>query len=363
MISKNLVYSSIPGCDFLVDKMDTARKRDHDMFVLNKTQRVVYESVYPHPRCGVSGNPMKIMNPAGFEIPDYRVIKDDFVAVTDLRSAQVAEIVSQDDLPITVFWSGGIDSTLILAAMIKNWNTALRKRVVVKLNNASYLENPWFFDKVIQQHFQYTNDQVRYQQCYCLTGNIADSLWVQADFLELLSHLPGARTKNIKTHPDDLLDWVSFKSNRGHAEWLYQLVMTNSKESGIDLIDYEDFYWWLNFNFYYSGQHFKLLQQLQAAQLSTNDWEKYQQNNITWFHSDQYQLWSMNNRSNGVKFDGSVRSYKMPAKRYIFSVDKNPWYRDYKTKTGSPMLRPHHETTRGKKLVALYEDGEAVFSR
>jgi len=59
----------------------------------------------------------------------------------------------------------------------------------------------------------------------------------------------------------------------------------------------------------------------------------YFRNATPWFLSKEYQVWSIQDQKN--KFDGTVQSYKMSAKEYIYEVDKNEYYRDYKTKVTS----------------------------
>ena len=69
--------------------------------------------------------------------------KISFDEATDMRADQIAACVSEDtNLPIWVMWSGGIDSTVILSAIIKHWPDHLKERVVVKMNYSSRLENP-----------------------------------------------------------------------------------------------------------------------------------------------------------------------------------------------------------------------------
>jgi hypothetical protein len=43
----------------------------------------------------------------------------------------------------------------------------------------------------------------------------------------------------------------------------------------------------------------------------------------------------MVNNNNGTKIKKSILSYKTVAKEYIYSVDKNEWYRTFKTKLES----------------------------
>ena len=58
---------------------------------------------------------------------------------------------------------------------------------------------------------------------------------------------------------------------------------------------------------------------------------------------------------NGSKFDGTLRSYKLAAKEYIYNFDKNQYYRDYKTK----VMSQYSMNTTNNKLVnigAIYDD-------
>ena len=44
-----------------------------------------------------------------------------FDDITNLRALEIESYQSSTGLPIIIFWSGGIDSTLILSAIIKNF--------------------------------------------------------------------------------------------------------------------------------------------------------------------------------------------------------------------------------------------------
>ena len=56
---------------------------------------------------------------------------------------------------------------------------------------------------------------------------------------------------------------------------------------------------------------------------------------VNWFNDEDYQRWSMVNNNNGTKIKNSILSYKTVAKDYIYSVDKNDWYKTFKTKIES----------------------------
>lgn len=57
---------------------------------------------------------------------------------------------------------------------------------------------------------------------------------------------------------------------------------------------------------------------------------------FNWFHSEDYQKWSMVNNNNGQKIRGiTASSYKWSAREYIHAYDKNDWYFKYKLKVSS----------------------------
>jgi hypothetical protein len=223
------------------------------------------------------------------------------------------------------------------------------------MNNSSIFENPWFYDKVIKANGMTCTASIDHWQSYvCITGNPADSLWIQSDIVEMESVWPGSSQWSLSKRKDTLIQWIAHKSSQDLALWFYDLVVDGSRQAGITLDTMEDFYWWWYFNFGYTGLIYKDLGKDQHLG-SVIDLAQWNRQHLGWYHNREYQLWSAHNRSNGVKISGTVRSYKWPAKCYIHDLDKNSWYRDYKTKTGSgnPYL---------KNIVkAVYDDGSMIF--
>jgi hypothetical protein len=279
----------------------------------------------------------------------------DFAETTNSRALQLVNHVDSLDLPVVVSWSGGIDSTVILAALVKNWPPSLLDRVVVKMNSASYFENPWFFDRIIVPHkFKIQQTLDNWETCFMLTGSCADSLWVQADVVELEIIWPGSSQWSMIDRKDVIIQWISQKSSWDTAHVLYDMVLESSQRAGLNLTTIEDFYWWWNFNFVYTGQLYKYLNDYQSSS-SKIDLAAWHHQHLGWYHSDAYQSWSAWNRSNGVKINKTVRSYKWPAKQYIYEVDGNHWYRDYKTKMAS------NQKTGNRRLIrALWNDGSVL---
>lgn len=319
------------------------------------SQGIVYETFLPFARAGQAPNAWGLTADTCASLPNiHRAFSWDWAEVTDRRAMDVAAATAQDDLPIYVFWSGGIDSTVILAALLRNWSREQLDRVIVVMNNASYYENSWFFNRCVRNTLRYQEAiQQDWTTSWLINGYPGDTIWVQADILEIDRWRPGTYQQKLATSADHLLTWLSWKSDAAYARWLLEMIMANSASVGIELQDCEDFYWWLNFNFIFAGELYKAFQYKRTCHSDRADLACYYERSIAWFSSHDYQLWSVQNRSNGVKYQGNPRSYKMPAKKYIFAVDKNAWYRDYKTKmSSSRIVYPN-------TVLAIWDDGKA----
>lgn len=345
--SKNLIYRSI-------DTDSSDQCPEISRLITACLSGIFYEPWLPSDRSRTSRWGLTTMPQDRF--PDLdQSYRYDFAETTDRRSLELAHKVSEHDLPVVVYWSGGIDSTVVLTALIKNWPRALRDRIIVLMNHSSIFENPWFYDKIIRANGMVTTANIdRWQPYVLVTGNPADSLWIQSDIVEMEAVWPGSSQWSVDTHKDILIKWIAHKSSLDLALWFYDLVVDGAKQAGIVLYTMEDFYWWWNFNFGYTGQIYKYLGKYQHFG-SVIDLAQWNQQHLGWYHTRDYQLWSANNRSNGVKINGTVRSYKWPAKCYIYDLDRNSWYRDYKTKTGSG--NPYVKNT----LKAVYDDGSMIF--
>ena len=70
-------------------------------------------------------------------------------SVTDQRSWDLLAVLRREQCRLAVLWSGGIDSTIALAAIVKNWGPADLAQVDVVMNTSSYYENPVFYQQAI----------------------------------------------------------------------------------------------------------------------------------------------------------------------------------------------------------------------
>jgi hypothetical protein len=341
----NLIYTSADHA--------TIKSDDHEYTLLecNKS-KIIYEKFAGFDRINDDDNTFGLRLFDKFRAPELTSVQPiTFEQATDVTAMQLAALMEKSDLPIAVHWSGGIDSTLVLAGMIKNFNLALRNQVVVVMNNASYFENPYFFEQVIKPNFRYTSDYpYTWDNAIIINGDPADKLWIHANIIEIELEYKNVFDRSM-TNPGILIEWMTKRSSKEFAHWLLEYVQQSARKAQIVLENYSDFFWWINFALFYQGCAFTSF--CRSYNGSSTHWKNYNKNFFVWFNTDIYQQWSVYAQRTQEKFTGSITSYKMPAKDYIFDVDKNNWYKTYKTKSGSGKF----QKTLILPVTSIYSDG------
>jgi hypothetical protein len=300
----------------------------------------------------------------GFSMPDYDpLFCKSWQEVTDERCTWLRQ--NHFDRPWVIAWSGGIDSTTILASVIKNLPKCDFKNITVACNRFGIWENPRFFLEFVQPNFDIMDSSSMIDLAtleannYIFSGEPGDQLFAGAISMPMMtgndiSYLE----KNIISDSDLLIDYVAKSPKnpsddppgREFAEWYYQTMINSIRDTGIPVETFHDMLWWSYFNFCWTDAKLRKLQ--------LGNWYKfsnavtYLDKFIHWFDSDDYQRWSMVHNSHGEKYGNTVGDYKLAAKRYIFDVDKNQYYLKYKTKTNSGNYQWEHR----KKFYCITDD-------
>lgn len=345
--------------DYPLEQLDAELQVDLDEFntyAFWSRHEILFGLYLQYPR---NVRPKQFTSGVDTSVPDYTQYSTiGFDEATDRRAQQLIDKLSANDLPILIFWSGGIDSTLIVAAVYKNFPKEMRDRVIVVMNNSSYIENPVFFERIIKPTFRYTSvPEHNFTNANVLHGDLADTLWLQGNIVTASAYL-NILDDNVKQDPSNIIKLFTSKTGvtEGKAHWALDFLVDNAKISNVELTTTADVVWWANFILQYETMCNKRLDGIPLDQISKETIDLYFQNFNQWYMSDLYQVWSIQAQFNRMKFDNSVRSYKMPAKEYIFDVDNNQYYRDYKTKMKSPYLYFPKEKT----PFVIYENGTVI---
>jgi hypothetical protein len=308
--------------------------------------------------------------PPGFEMPKYDPsFNKTFDEISQTRAREVAELINTKNQKFVVMYSGGFDSTVIMAALIKNLTPEELKNVSVCANGHSMIENPMFWKRFIWNKFKiYDSATHKYDDLIELglrpiTADEGDCIFGTASFLELqqnyefyldqVSESSKAHLANLKskmTSPDvhyseykDLIiaHWSTASAPDLGAAW-YDKFEKNIKTATVPVQSLHDYYWWILFNIKWVSCAVRIsvfLNDRLDYGTVINDWA------VNWFNSVDYQQWSMVNNNNGEKIEYGPTTYKMAARKYIHDLDKNDWYYHFKLKLGSlgPNVMYHQE--------------------
>lgn len=298
--------------------------------------------------------------PPGFEMPEYDPSFNlSFEEITDLRAAEIKRLINEKNQKFVVMYSGGLDSTVVMSALIKNLSIEELKNVSVCANGHSMIENPIFWKKFIWNKFKiYDSAQFKYDDLIELglrpiTADEGDCIFGTMSFLELQQNyeyylnqtsadsrnkLSGLKNKmasadvHYSEYKDLIIKHWSIPSNPKLGESWYEKFEKNIRTSKVPIVSLHDYYWWILFNIKWVSCAIRIsvfLNDRLDYGTVINEWA------VNWFASKEYQLWSMVNNNNEEKIINGPTTYKMAARNYIYDLDKNEWYYYFKLKLGS----------------------------
>lgn len=297
------------------------------------------------PRRGTWSTPWPYRIVPEFAMPKYDPnFKVSFAEVSDSRAADIRTSIS-DGNRILVYYSGGIDSTIVLAALIRNLSDLELKQVSVCLNGDSIIENPNFYKKFIKGKMNVLDSaKHKYNESLRngyrpINGDTGDAIFGTEVGIQLYYNMGINSFANKELHFSKFADGIidHFNIGMGHnpdfGRLLYQKLVMNIETSDVPIHTLHDFFWWIIFCTRY--MHCALRSStIYNTETGSLEWS-IREGIINWFNHENYQLWSMNNNNVGEKIGNSLSTYKMAGRRYIYELDKNEWYFKYKFKLSS----------------------------
>ena len=252
--------------------------------------------------------------------------------------------------PIELFWSGGIDSSGALIALLetKSKNDVFN----IRYTQDSIDEFPLMWEKMVKDK----NDPLSHKEM------LDDSLFENHDIIKVTGECgdqcfgSDALHKNLHRHDDDwetIFSWskdeifhnqpVELRNNISEEEFIQrkvaisEILFDNVDDAAIEVKTIFDLYWWMNFCFKWQDVDSRMI----FTFSSTAEWKS----TISFFNTENFQKWSIVNHD--IKHGGTWETYKQPAKEYINKYIKDETYR--KNKTKEPSLN---------KVLAGSVDGE-----
>jgi hypothetical protein len=287
-------------------------------------------------RSGVMKTPMKVELLPHMKIPEYRIFEKSYEQICDDRAKEILNQCEQNNKKLAVMYSGGIDSTLVLCSILKVATKKQLNMVVVLLSSESIIENKNFYYQYIIKNFECVSSYkfpyyLGNDEYLFISGENADQLFGSQvcgqfaygkDYNILLNPI-----ENMEGHIIDFFNKRLSTSHKKYKEGIFNIFKKIVEKSPIEIDNVYKFFWWINFTTKWQSVYVRLLP------FSNNIGNiKLQENYTTFYCTEEFQLWSLNNSNSFVK--DTIDSVKYISKDYIYNFNKDLDYLK-KPKVGS----------------------------
>jgi hypothetical protein len=298
-----------------------------------------------------------------YALPPLVAIPDKFNDIVDERALELNAIAKIQNKRIVIWWSGGIDSTLVLAAFVKNLSAEDLQRVSVLLSSESIEEHPQFYKNIIRNkihcipylEFKLTNDTLN--NSIVLSGDPADCLFGPS--VSMYSHLisegrhllPFNDNRKLIANTIEMrsLEQIKRGNLEGFGKWYVDKISDNILDVAPDGVEtIADWWWWhyINFKWEFSISRPMMRRRVDGIELAPIDDVNVQSFiQYTFFNTARFQQWSYTNLKNLI--GNSLSNHKKAARDYIYELDQDEVYRDTKIKRESV---PYHDNSKIRRL-------------
>ena len=323
-------------------------------------------------RQGTFTTPWSATTSALYAPPELIYINDKFDDIVNDRVIELNQIAKSQKKKILIQWSGGIDSTLVLSAFIKNLSPQDLENVSVVMTINSILENYDFYITQIKDKLKcvqwldiiITNDFL--EQNMLLHGDPADCLLGPSIMMYEKLMVDGRHLLPFKDNVDLIAKTIDSKKISlikqlaipGFSRWYTEKITNNLLEVAPEHVrTVADWWWWHYFNFKWQ---FSLMRPIirrkvdHAVNIPLHPEILQDYLDTAFFNTARFQQWSYSNLPNLV--GNSIANHKRQAKEYIFELDKNQTYLDYKVKTESMPVYDNPREMRGTLIRPIVYD-------
>lgn len=290
-------------------------------------------------RTGTFDIPLKIHELDFLKIPQFEYNNTSFEDITDERAEQLFQHAKNTNRKIAIMYSGGIDSTTVVCSFIRTrTKEELKQHFVILMSEISIEENPTFAEKFIFKYFN-VSSSFRYtsflgnDDYILVSGENADQLFGSQVNDTLAEEYRDYKWlfEPIKTTEDKIISYFKWKlhGSKERSKFLYDTFTNLCSAAPIPIDTAYNFFWWINFTTKWQSVYVRMIP---FSHNISN--VKLEENYTTFFYTQKYQLWSMNNYHNFLAESREQHTVKWPAKKYISTVTLDNDY-DRKKKIGS----------------------------
>jgi len=318
------------------------------------------------------GFPYSVLDP----LPDFnQPFELSFRDLADQRAHELLALSEKRNEPLVVFWSGGIDSTLVLTVLIQAG--ADRSNLRILYSDSSIEEYPLFFEKVIRDRLdsEILHELITYEidNGISVTGELGDQVFgllltslnedgtdhqsLSDDYQPWFLHrLAQGYQSMLSIHArDDIAEYFHHGKPIDVAKKVFEYLEPQLEKSPISIRSVHDLLWWIQMSMKWQP---KSLEDIGGIQNGVQS-ESIQH----FFQTPEFQLWSHQNYREAI--GENWLSYKWHAKEIIREFTGDDQYAETKTKHNSKQ----HVTQdvpgavlKRKNYKAMRHDGQLITS-
>lgn len=272
-----------------------------------------------------------------FPMPTLRPIRKTFEEICNERAEELLARADMLGLPLNVFYSGGIDSTLLLISLLKNATPEQRDRLIVLLSEESIRENPLFYQDHIRGKLQVDSmNSFSYllgTDRMFVGGEHNDQLFGSDMMGKLISRFGTSVIQQAYNRDIFETFFTEILNEKEGALFYVELFEHLMESSPIEIRTNQDYLWWINFSLKWQTVFMRMICRVTPRNAHRIDSSYISTHYNQFYNTEDFQLWSMNNPDKKIK--DRWNTYKWICKDIIFDYTKDAHYRDNKIKRGS----------------------------
>jgi hypothetical protein len=263
-----------------------------------------------------------------------------FADISVERAQQIIDMNKE----IVIAYSGGIDSTFVLIQFLKLLTNTSRITLIMDQNGIK--ENPTFY----HEHIKNKLNIITLDSYHARFKPTADQVMVSGDQIPQIFNC--TLSSILDNRFSDWKPWAIKNFDSVHkAQWFLETIDPWLKKAPFEITTIFDYAWWAGFSLRWDNSR--------CRQLKWNDsYDKtiYDNNVLSFFRTDDYQLWSIFNHDKKIKT--TPESFKYVMKDDIFNFDGNQDYYDSKTSYPSNGLGMNKDSSfdSSRKIEVLYNN-------
>jgi hypothetical protein len=267
-------------------------------------------------------------------LPRFKPVARTYHEICLNRARNLMAYAKEHDQTITVLYSGGVDSTLVLTSFLSVCSEDdLRSHLLVLLDDNSISENPNFYWNYVRKlNKEPSNRFPRYiglPSHHIVSGECNDQLFGSAAGHKFT--LRGVNMINMPAQPEYIIPLLAQVMPLPNATRLYRLLDKVAKASPVGIDTVYKWFWWMNMALKWQNVYVRLAS---FAEPKNQPELKFEHNYTAFYSTQEFQLWSMNNSNRLI--GETMSSYKYQCKQIIFDFTKDAVYNE-KAKIGSLM--------------------------